>query len=290
MTSHPVLWKPLRPLLEQRIHLNNWTRDAHVPALPACLEKASEKQLSAWSQECLEGKIKNNFSEPEKFFWIWIWKVLPLQWRFGQLEKAPETLSARSQECLEGKIKKQLFGARKVVFLIGNWEVLPLQWRFGQLEKAPETLSAWSQECLEGKIKKQLFGARKVFLNLHLEGSPFAMALWAAGKSTWNAQCLVPRVSGRENKKTTFRSPKRCFFNWQLGGSPFAMALWAAGKSTWKAQCLVPRVSGRENKKTTFRSPKKCFFNLQLEGSPFAMALWAAGKAPAICPRLCSPS
>ena len=37
MTSRPVLlWKPRRPVLEQRIHLNNWTRDAHVPALPAC--------------------------------------------------------------------------------------------------------------------------------------------------------------------------------------------------------------------------------------------------------------
>jgi len=51
-------------------------------------------------------------------------------------------------------------------------------------------------------------------------------------KSTRKAQRLVPRVSGRENRKTTFRSPKSCFFNLHLEGSPFAMALWAAGKST----------------------------------------------------------
>ena len=55
---------------------------------------------------------KNNFSGPEKlFFLICNWKGLPLQWRSGQLEKAPEKLRACSQECLEGKMKKRLFGA-----------------------------------------------------------------------------------------------------------------------------------------------------------------------------------
>jgi len=82
-----------------------------------------------------------------------------LQWRFGQLEKAPEKLSACSQECLEGKRKNNFSGPEKLFFfLICNWKGLPLQWRFGQLEKAPEKLSACSQECLEGENKKQLFG------------------------------------------------------------------------------------------------------------------------------------
>jgi len=60
-----------------------------------------------------------------------------------------------------------------------------LQWSFGELEKAPEKLSACSQECLEGKIKNNFSGPEKLFFsNLQLEGSPFAMELWRAGKGT----------------------------------------------------------------------------------------------------------
>ena len=80
--------------------------------------KAPEK-LSACSRKCLEGKIKNNFSGPEKlFFLICNWKGLPLQWALWAAGKAPEKLSACSQESLEGKIKKQPFGAWKVVFFL----------------------------------------------------------------------------------------------------------------------------------------------------------------------------
>ena len=124
-------------------------------------------------------------------------------------------------------------------------------------------LSLWVRiKHVEGSNfwKKQLFGAEKLFFNLQLEGSPFAVALWAAGKGTWKASCLLPRVSGRENEKTTFRGLKSCFLICNLEGSPFAVALWAAGKGTWKASCLLPRVSGRENEKTTFRGLKSCFF------------------------------
>ena len=44
------------------------------------------------------------------------------------------------------------------------------------------------------KQKKQLFGAEKLFY-LQLEGSPFAMALWAAGKTrekliAWSQECV----------------------------------------------------------------------------------------------------
>ena len=54
---------------------------------------------------------KTTFRSPKSCFVICNWKGLPLQWRSGQLEKAPEKLRACSQECLEGKMKKQLFGA-----------------------------------------------------------------------------------------------------------------------------------------------------------------------------------
>ena len=108
-----------------------------------------------WKASCLLPRVSGRENEKTTFrglkscFLICNWKGLPLQWRSGQLEKAPEKLRACSQECLEGKI-----------FAI--WKGLPLQWRSGQLEKAPEKLRACSQECLEGKMKKQLFGAWKV--------------------------------------------------------------------------------------------------------------------------------
>ena len=129
---------------------------------------------------------KTTFRSPKSCFLICNWKGLPLQWRSGQLEKAPEKLRACSQECLEGKMKKQLFGAWKVVFFnLQFGRVSLLQWRSGQLEKAPEKLRACSQECLEGKMKKQLFGAWKVvFFKFAIwKGLPFAVALWAAGKA-----------------------------------------------------------------------------------------------------------
>ena len=55
--------------------------------------EAPEKR-SACSQECLERKIKNNFSGPRKscFFLICNWKGFPLQWRSGQLEKHLKSL------------------------------------------------------------------------------------------------------------------------------------------------------------------------------------------------------
>ena len=159
--------------------------------------------------------------------------------------------------------------------------------------KAPEKLSAWSQECLEGKIKKKFRSPKSCFFNLQLEGSPFAMALWAAGKapeklsawsqeclegfaigrvslcngtmgswkSTWKAQCLAPRVSGREKiKKQLFGARKVVLpLQWHYTGS------W---KSTWKAQCLVPRVSGRENKKKLFGARKVVFLICNWKGLP----------------------
>ena len=75
--------------------------------------------------------------------------------------------------------KKTTFrGLKSCFFLFCNWKGLLLQWRFGQLEKAPGKVSACSQESLG---RKKLF-----FSNLQLEGSPFAVALWAAGKGVCN--------------------------------------------------------------------------------------------------------
>ena len=57
--------------------------------------------------------------------------------------------------------------------------------------------------------------------------SPFAVALWAAGKGTWKAQCLLPRVSGRKIKKQLFGAWKVVFLicNWK--GLPLQ---WRSGQ------------------------------------------------------------
>ena len=71
--------------------------------------EAPEKR-SACSQGCLEGKIKNNFSGPEKLFFSNLQlEGFPFAMALWAAGKAPEKRSACSQECLEGKIK--IFGA-----------------------------------------------------------------------------------------------------------------------------------------------------------------------------------
>jgi len=81
---------------------------------------------------------KNNFSGPGKLFLICNWKGLPLQWRFGQLEKAPEKLSACSQECLEGKIKNKIknnfSGPEKLFFF---------QFAIGRVSLYSAALGSW---------------------------------------------------------------------------------------------------------------------------------------------------
>ena len=158
----------------------------------------------------LEGKIKKTtFQAVKSCFWNLQFPIAIALWAAG---KAPEKLTACSQGCLEGKIKKTTFQAVKSCFLnfavshcncaLGSWkstwkahcllsgcvegkikEIFSWKalWAAG---KAPEKLTACSQGCLEGKIKKQLFRLWKVvFWNLQLEGSPIAIALWAAGKA-----------------------------------------------------------------------------------------------------------
>ena len=107
--------------------------------------------------------------------------------------------------------EKTTFRSPKSCFIC-NWKGLPLQWRFGQLEKHVKSSLPGPKNVSGRENKKQLFGAWKVvFFNLQLEGSPFAVALWAAGKGTWEAQCLLPRVS-EENKKNSFSGTEKLFF------------------------------------------------------------------------------
>ena len=96
--------------------------------------KAPEK-LTAFSQGCLEGKIKkNNFSGSEKlFFEICQLEGSPIAIALWAAGKAPEKLTACSQGCLERKIKKTTFQALKDCFLkFASRKGLPLQLRFGK--------------------------------------------------------------------------------------------------------------------------------------------------------------
>ena len=83
--------------------------------------------------------------------------------------------------------------------------------------KAPEKLSACSQECLEGKMKNNFSGPKKLFFYFGIGWVLLCNEALGSWKSTWKAQCLLPRMSGKENKETTFRAPKNCFLicNWK---------------------------------------------------------------------------
>ena len=178
LTSRPVLWKPWRPVLEQRIHLNNWTRDAHVPALPAC----------ACSLFACTSNFSNSLANTGCFSNLQL-EGSPFAMALWAAWKAPEKLSACSQECLEGKIKKQLFGAWKVAFFSNlQLEGSPFAMALWAAGKAPEKLSACSQDCLEGKIKKQLFGAWKVvFFWFAIGRVSLCNGALGSWKSTWKA-------------------------------------------------------------------------------------------------------
>ena len=288
----------------------------------ACSGFAGLLGKSIRKAQCLvprvSGREKTTFRSPKNCFFICIWKVLPLQGRFGQLEKAPEKLSAWSQECLEGKIKKTTFRSPKNCFFICIWKVLPLQWRFGQLEKAPEKLSAWSQECLEGKIKKTTFRSpKRCFFEFAFGRFSLCNGAFGSWKKHLKRSVPGPKSVWKGKEKQLFGARKIVFSicNWKV-----LPLQWRFGQlekapeklSAWSQECLEGKI-----KKTTFRSPKSCFFefacgrfslcngalgswkkhlkrsvpgpksvwkgkekfNWQLEGSPFAMALWAAGKS-----------
>ena len=134
----------------------------------------------------------------------------------------------------------------------------------------------------------------KLFFNLQLEGSPFAVALWAAGKGTWKASCLLPRVSGRENEKTTFRGLKSCFFNLQFGRVSLCSGALGSWKRHLKSFVPAPKSVWKGKWKNNFSGPEKLFFLIcNLEGSPFcsgALGSWKSNMSLALFSKLISRS
>jgi len=166
--------------------------------------KAPEK-LTACSQGCVEGKIKKFAS----------WKGLPLQLRFGQLEKHLKSSLPSLKGVWRGKSKKNNFsGSEKLFFEICQLEGSPIAIAAG---KAPEKLTACSQGCLEGKIKKATFQAlRDCFLKfasrtglpLQLRFGEFAQSVYIVGTGICCCHCVAASFhtdltkSPRLNSKT----------------------------------------------------------------------------------------
>ena len=214
--------------------------------------KAPEK-LTACSQRFLEGKIKKTTFQALKscFLKFASWKVLPLQLRFGQLEKhLKSSLPALKGVWMEGKIKKTTFQALKNCFLkFASWKGLPLQLRFGQLEKHLKS----SLPALNGK--KTTFQALKsCFLKFaSWKGLPLQLRF---GQLEKHLKSSLPALKGGENQKNNFSGSEKLFFEiCQLEGSPIAIALWEAGKAPEKlTACSQGCLDGVENqKKQLFR-------------------------------------
>ena len=162
--------------------------------------------------------------------------------------KAPEKLTACSQRFLEGKIKKTTFQALKSCFLkFASWKVLPLQ--------SPEKLIACSQGCLDGgeNQKNNFSGSEKLFFEIcQLEGSPIAIALWAAGKAPEKLTACSQRFLEGKIKKTTFQALKSCFLkfaSWKV--LPLQLRF---GKLEKHLKSSLPALKEGENqKKQLFR-------------------------------------
>ena len=193
--------------------------------------------------------------------------------------KAPEKLTPAITGVWTGKSKNTFSGqALKHCFLkFASCKGFPLQLRFGQLEKhlkssLPAITGVW-----RGKAKNNFTSEKLFFFEIcRLEGSPIAIALWAAGKEPEKLTACYHGCLDGKIKKTTFQPLKSCFFEiCQLEGSPIANALWATGKAPEKLTACYHGVSGRENQKNNFSGFEKLFFEIcQLEGSPISIALW----------------
>ena len=226
------------------------------------------------------GKSKNNFSGSESCFLKFAsWKGLPLQLRFGQLEKHLKSSLLLSR--VSGREnQKTPFQARlsKIVF----WN-LPVVRVFHCNCALGSWKSTWKAHCLLSRVsggenqKTTLQPLKSCFFwNLPVGRVPHCNCALGSWKRTWKAHCLLSRVSGRENQKNNFSGSEKLFFEiCQLEGSPIAIALWAAGKAPEKLTACYHGVSGRENQKNNFSGFEKLFFEIcQLEGSPISIALW----------------
>ena len=97
------------------------------------LEKHLKSSLAA-RKGAWKVKIKNNFSGPEKLFFLFAsGKGLPqLQLRFGQLEKHLKSSLAARKGAWKVKIKNNFSGPEKLFFLFASGKGLPqLQLCFG---------------------------------------------------------------------------------------------------------------------------------------------------------------
>ena len=94
-----------------------------------------------------------------------------------------------------------------------------------------------------------------------LEGSPIAIALWAAGKAPEKlTACSQGCLKGKS--KNNFSGAEKLFFEiCQSEGSPIAIALWAAGKAPEKlTACSQGCLEGKIKK--NFSGSEKFFFEI----------------------------
>ena len=223
------------------------------------------------------GKSKNNFSGSESCFLKFAsWKGLPLQLRFGQLEKHLKSslllsrVSGRENQKtpFQARLSKIVFWNLPVVRVfhcncaLGSW-------------KSTWKLTACYHGFLEGKIKKQLYSLWKVvfFEICQLEGSPIAIALWAAGKEPEKLTACYHGCLDGKIKKTTFQALKSCFLkfaSWK--GLPLQLRF---GQLEKHLKSSLPAITGcldGKIKKTTFQALKSCFLKFaSWKGPPFQL-------------------
>jgi len=194
VTSRPVLWKPWRPVLEQRIHLNNWTRDAHVPALPAC-------PCSSFACGQHHFELFEFFGEQHHLFGRSWWLLSSdALW-----SKTFSHMPWSRQQAHQARKKQRRAAPRKRVKNLG------------------QSVSLEHQSGAEGARKKSTFQAPKsCFFKRPLQANETAiLATWALGLLFFPG---VKAKNGfiRSGKKTTFQAPKSCFF-WTLWMTLFAL-------------------------------------------------------------------
>ena len=309
MTSRPVLWKPWRPVLEHGIHLNNWTRGAHVPALPACA-----CSLFACGQHHFE--LFELFGEQHHLFgrswWLlssdalWSKTFSHMPWSRQQAHQARkkqqgaaprkrvknlgQSVSLEHQSGAEGarkKKKKHFFQAPKSCFfkrpLQANETAIVATWAIGLL--LFPGVKAKNGFIRSGK--KTTFQAPNSWFFFDPVDDPFCLKngiyqlCWPSRVGMWLGKKHFGRSKTAFEKKTTFRSPKSCFF-FELVGDPFCLLKRDISTFLTKPSGHVARIKTfralktASEKKTTFRAPKSCFFSIcSWKGLPLQ---WSFGE------------
>ena len=158
--------------------------------------------------------------------------------------------------------QKTTFQAPKSCFLkFASWKGLPLQLRFGQLEKhlkssLPAITGVWT-----GKSKNNFSEAEKLFFEIcQLEGSPIAIALWAAGREPEKLTACYHGCLDGKIKKTTFQALKFVFSkfaSWK--GLPLQLRF---GQLEKQLKSSLPAITGvwRGKSKNKFSASEKLLF------------------------------